>query len=440
MQSIPLERVVVPENRQRREFDQKKMVELKESIKKNGLYQPIVVEESGDSFILRAGERRLRVIRDLTSEGRSIVHGAETIPAGHIPAVRFGSLDALRQLEIEVEENCVRVDFTWQERTRAFAALHALRIAQNPAQTLTATASEIIGKQAEGSQVSAVSEAVVLAKHLDNPEVAKAATPKEALKVVRRIAESTHRAKLAETFDTAKTEHSFLKGDAIELLTTTGEGLFDVILTDPPYGVNADKFGTQSDTGHDYEDSEKYFESFANILAEESYRVAKPRAHAYVFCDSRRFERLALLFQLSGWSVFPSAIIWDKGNNGMLPLPEHGPRRTYESILYAWKGDRPVLSVKRDLIRVMPVKRLLHGAQKPVALYRELLSRSANPGDAVLDPFAGTGTIFVAANMMKLTATGFERTEATYNIGLGRMSTMEIDDGADIDDGIAIEV
>ena len=34
---------------------------------------------------------------------------------------------------------------------------------------------------------------------------------------------------------------------------------------------------------------------------------------------------------------------------------------------------------------------MLHGAQKPVVVYQNLLQRSVRAGDKVLDPFAGTG-------------------------------------------------
>lgn len=51
---------------------------------------------------------------------------------------------------------------------------------------------------------------------------------------------------------------------------------------------------------------------------------------------------------------------------------------------------------------------ILHAAAKPPALYAELLRRSTVPGMKVLDPCAGSGPIFVAANMLNLTADGIE--------------------------------
>jgi hypothetical protein len=95
----------------------------------------------------------------------------------------------------------------------------------------------------------------------------------------------------------------------------------------------------------------------------------------------------------------------------MLPRPDYAPRRTYETIMFASKGEKKVLKVASDTLVIPMVRGLLHGAQKPVALYEDLLSRSASPGDRVADPFCGSGTIFPAANRLRLKATGIELSE-----------------------------
>lgn len=433
---IKPEDIVIPENRFRRDFDEKKLTELRESVLRNGLMHLPTVEKIGDKYTLRSGERRVRVLSGLVKEGRQFnVVGAE-VPRDVVPVALWAELTDLQRLEIEVEENVVRADFTWQERTAALAALHELRKRQNPEQTLTATASEIMGKPAAGDQIAAVSDAIIVAKHLNNPEVAKARSQKDALKVIKRIAEAQHREKIAKNYDVNSSPHKLLKGEAREHIAALSDHSFDVILTDPPYGVGADNFGSMAATGHDYEDSYKYWKEIMAWFPDETDRLAKERAHAYIFCDPRRFDELSTLMVLANWTVFPTPLIWFKGN-GMLPYPYHGPRRTYETILYAWRGDRQVLlEGKSDVISVTPVRNLRHGAQKPVALYQDLLSRSARPGDTVLDCFGGTGPILVAANRMRLVATYIERVVDAYNIALSRMHTVEIDDGGVEQDGL----
>jgi site-specific DNA-methyltransferase (adenine-specific) len=435
MKFVKPEDVIIPDNRFRREFDEKKLTELRDSVLRVGLIQFPTVEQQAGRYVLRSGERRLRVLSALVAEGREFTAAGVSVPERLIPVADWAELTDLQRLEVEVEENVVRTDFTWQERTQALARLHELRKRQNPDQSLTATASEVMGKPAGGEQVMAISNAVLVSKHLANPEVAKAKSQKDALKVIQRLAEAKHREAIAKTYDLTKTPHKVLKGDASDLILGVPNRSIDVIVSDPPYGVGADDFGSMAATGHSYEDSYSYWKELLGWLPDQLDRVAKERAHCYLFCDPRRFDELCTFMVLANWQVFPTPLIWSK-SNGMLPFPEHGPRRTYEAILYAWRGDRKTLLVKTDVIHISSVRDIHHGAQKPVALYQDLLSRSARPGDHILDPFGGTGPILVAANRMRLIATYIERDEHAYNIALSRVGVSEIDDGAVEEDGL----
>ena len=195
-----------------------------------------------------------------------------------------------------------------------------------------------------------------------------------------------------------------------ELLETLEPNTYSVLLTDPPYGIGADSFGEQSGEGHAYSDSFEFFQKFAPVLAAESYRVCTTQAHAYVFCDPRRFADLELAFQLAGWYTWPTPLIWSK-NGGMLPRPEHGPRRAYETILYCIKGDRKVLKVAFGRRTGFAGKGRDARRAEASGLVPRALSRSAYPGDKILDPFCGSGTIFPAANNLRLKATGIELNE-----------------------------
>ena len=94
-------------------------------------------------------------------------------------------------------------------------------------------------------------------------------------------------------------------------------------------------------------------------------------------------------------------------------------------ILFASKGNRKVLKVGPDVVTCPMVSERDHGAQKPVPLYVELLSRSCYPGQTVLDMFSGSGTIFPAANKLKLIATGMEAVQEYFELGLSRMESLE---------------
>lgn len=430
MKVIPDSLLVIPENRQRRDFDQKKLQDLANSIMSKGLLHPPVARFDGENFILVAGERRTRAIRSLHEIDVGVVCNDTFIPAGQLPITLLSDLDPLALREAELEENTIRVDLSWQEQAAAIAELDALRREQaavkGETHTARATASEIVGREAQGSEITKVTEAVVLARHLDDPDVAKAKSQKEALKIVRKKAEAAHREQLAQTFDMTKSDHTAIHGNSFDELSKLPDGTFTVLLTDPPYGINADNFGDMADTTHDYKDTLEYAVECYRQVAIEGFRVCKAQAHLYVFLDPRHWHTVSMEFTLAGWDVWPTPLIWNK-LNGMLPKPEHGPRRTYEFILFASKGGKKVHRVASDVITCPIVTDRDHGAQKPVPLYAELLSRSTLPGEQVLDCFSGSGTIFPAANKLKLIATGIELSKSYYELGLTRLQQNDTD-------------
>jgi len=441
---VALSSLAIPDNRQRRTFTPQAIADLAASIQDKGLFHPIVVRKEGEGYTLVAGERRYRAMLSILECGGQIECNEELAPPDHIPVTLLKELSPLALKEAELEENTRRVDLSWQELATATAELHALRSAQaaegGRAQTFAATAAEILGGEAVdnlGAAPSQVADAVILSRYLADPEVAAAKTQKEAMKVVAKKAQRAKTAQLAEQYEIEKpaSPHTLLEGSTLDLTADLPSDHFQVILTDPPYGIDADKFGEQSDHGHNYSDSEQYFNELAQHIAKEGFRIAAPKAHAYVFCDPRRFAFLQRCFEEAGWYVWPIPLIWAK-TTGMLPRPEHAPRRMYEAILYAIKGNKPVLQVKGDVIFVPSVRGLTHGAQKPVDLYCDLLSRSASPGDRVIDFFAGSGTIFPAASRMKCYATGIELD--TDNANLCRVRMSEPEDAGDSLDNLSL--
>lgn len=62
---IDIQKINVNPDQPRVMFDEEKIQELKASIEKNGLIQPLIVEKKGDAFQLIAGERRLRALKEL---------------------------------------------------------------------------------------------------------------------------------------------------------------------------------------------------------------------------------------------------------------------------------------------------------------------------------------------------------------------------------------
>lgn len=426
-QVIEISQIAVPENRQRKTFSESKKTELIDSIKLIGLLHAVVLRSDGRTLL--AGHRRLIAISELAAGGITIKHNGTIIPLGSIPFVTTDQLDPLALEEAELQENICREDLTWQDKSTTIARLHALRLARNPTQTLKQTAEEIADKELPngGSLVAEVSDAVLIMHHLDDDEVRNAASAKEAKQIITRKLEREFREALAKTLgpEAFRTGHNLIKGDCVEVIKTMPDGKFDCIVTDPPYGIDADDFGTQSQVGHQYTDDVAEMYNLHTVLAPELFRVMKDDSHLYLFCDLERFPKLKLIYQYHGFTVWRTPLIWDKSPTGMLPSPEYGPRRCYEAILYATKGKRPVTAIYGDVLRHPAVAVREHAAQKPVEVYIDLLRRSCEPGASVLDCFCGSGVIFSAAQRLRLIATGIEKDAASYTIAAQTLNSID---------------
>ena len=430
MKLLPISEISVPDTRQRRVFDPQKLLALTESIRAHGLMHPVVVRDDGT---LVAGERRLRAIRDIHALGGVFRCAGETVPPGKVPTVTLGELSPIAALEAELEENVQRADLTWQERATAVARIFEVRqeiagLSGSAPPTPADLAEEIRGSR-EGSAGEHTRKELILARHLDNPEVAKATSVRDAYKALVRQETGRKNALLAEQYGrdfTAET-HTLRCGSCYDLAKDLPAESFDVILTDPPYGMGADEFGDaggRAAGAHGYEDDSDAVLKAMAFLSGQGFVLAAPQAHLYAFCDIDWFDSWKHQLEAGGWWVHRTPLVWHKPNGSRMPWPEHGPQRKYEVIVYAVKGKRPVVRVAGDVISIPTDENLGHGAQKPVALFRELLSRSVRPGDSVLDPFCGTGPVFPAAHELKCRATGLEIDPAAYGIALTRIKEL----------------
>ena len=92
----------------RTSFDQKKLEELAESIKKHGVIQPVLVRKEGKSFELIAGERRFRA--------------AKLAKLKKIPVV-VSNISDVQSLEIAILENIQREDLNPLEVAKGYQRL-----------------------------------------------------------------------------------------------------------------------------------------------------------------------------------------------------------------------------------------------------------------------------------------------------------------------------
>lgn len=436
MNLIAISSILIAENRQRRHFDLAKIHELSESIQSIGLLSPIVLREDAGTFTLVAGERRLRAIKNIYDLMGSFRFDGEPIPPGLVPYITLGTLDPLEREIAELEENIRRENITWQEEAMATFRITEIRTSQAIAKGEKPPTTLEIALEVKNPAIQPVyAQQVVrreniVAKHLERPEIAKAKSLKDAMKILLLEEQAEKHRMLAETvgvtFSTAS--HRLYRDDAVSWLEKCPDEQFDVIITDPPYGMNANDFrdgGGTATAGHIYSDDENTFLRCICALRTHLRRVARPAAHLYLFCDISKYAFLCDEMTAGGWKVHRTPFIWHKPNGNRIPWPFNGPQRKWEMLLYAIKGDRPCVQGASDVITCPSDENLGNSAQKPVAIYTELLRRSVKPGDRVLDCFGGTGPILEAAHAVKCIATYVEKDSTSYGIALARLSRMK---------------
>ena len=105
---VPIEKIFRDENQPRKEFDPEKINELAQSIKKNGLIQPLILTKRNyDTYTLVAGERRWRAAQSAD---------LKILPSLLLP-------EDLDKDEISLIENIQREDLKISEEAQAYQRL-----------------------------------------------------------------------------------------------------------------------------------------------------------------------------------------------------------------------------------------------------------------------------------------------------------------------------
>lgn len=230
-----------------------------------------------------------------------------------------------------------------------------------------------------------------------------------------------------------------IHGDALDVLRGLPDASVDAIITDPPYGTTACAW----DTVVPFEPMWALFK-----------RIAKPNA-AIVMTASQPFTSALVM---SNPRMFRHAWVWEK------PMPTghlnayRAPMKAHEDVVVfgaagveyypVFVAGTPYRATSgaaggyvrdkttgghttvntgtrhpRTIIRVTNEVGL-HPTQKPVALMEYLIRTYTQPGDLVLDPFAGSGTTLVAARNLQRRYIGVELQAEYVETARKRLSEM----------------
>ncbi len=218
----------------------------------------------------------------------------------------------------------------------------------------------------------------------------------------------------------------------------------DLSFLDPPF--NQDKAYNE---WNDNLPSERYWEWMREVCA-KIYALTSDGGAIYFMQREKNAEFVLQCLRDSGWT-FQNLIVWKKKTSAVPGTKRFG--KHYQIIGFATKGKTPRVFNRLRIDPPLPsdykyvrengmfvtdvwddIRELtsgyfagdealrdedgnrLHKQQTPIQLLLRIILSSTNPGDVVLDPFAGSGTTLVVSEQLGRKSVGIELD--SFNIGI----------------------
>ncbi len=368
-----------PYARNARHHSRKQVKAIAASVREFGFTNPILVDEGGEII---AGHGRLEAAQHL---------GLTTVPI-----IRISGLSGVQKKALRLADNKLALDSVWN-----------LKLLSAELADLATTDFDLTLTGFETIEVDKLTTPSLCLRELDDPLPEPPAVP------VSRDGDVW-----------ALRDHILAVGDARDAAVhrkMLGSKLADMVITDPPYNVPID--GHVSGKGrirHDEfrmasgEMSPSEFRSFLTTTLSLARDVSRDGSLHYVFVDWRMIGLLTAIGE-ELFSMLMNIAVWAKPNGGMGSFyrSQHemvaifkygtaphvnniqlGRMGRHRSNIWQYPGASGFSKTrKQDLSD--------HPTVKPVALVADAIRDATKPGDLVLDPFGGSGTTLIAAEVTK---------------------------------------
>jgi site-specific DNA-methyltransferase (adenine-specific) len=183
--------------------------------------------------------------------------------------------------------------------------------------------------------------------------------------------------------------------DCLEMMRGMEDNAFDLAIVDPPYGIDVAK------------SSQIGYKGF-NVFTPKKWDAQTPDEQ--YFTELSRVSVNQIIWGGNYFNLPPSRcfLIWDKG--------EGFYGRSYAECELAWTSmDANVRKFKHDPLANGDYHGKIHPTQKPVALYKWLLTNYTKQGDRILDTHLGSGSSRIAAYDLGFDFTGYELDTDYFN-------------------------
>ena len=187
--------------------------------------------------------------------------------------------------------------------------------------------------------------------------------------------------------------------DCMEAMKQMSDNEFDLAIVDPPYGIKRDghrgdpNFGWKKHTFKGWDNARPKSKYFTEL-----FRVSKNQ----IIWGANYFT--SYIPPSKGW------VYWDKGQKLTMSDGE----------LAFTSFDRALRSITINRVEIL-TDISIHPTQKPVKLYKWLLTNYAKEGDKILDTHLGSGSIAIACWDLKFDLTGYEIDKEYYDNAIERI-------------------
>ena len=203
-------------------------------------------------------------------------------------------------------------------------------------------------------------------------------------------------------------------GDAKDVLPLIPTATANVVVTDPPYGVEWQS--NRRIEKHAKIANDENLSWTGNVF-EEAFRILLPDSLMCSFYGWPDVEIFMAAWKAAGF-VPKSHLVWVKSNIGLGWFTRNQHEVAY--LLSKGNPEKPERAIS-DVIYADGTGNKLHPTQKPVELMTSILRPFCPINGIVLDPFMGSGTTLRAAKDLGLKAIGIELEEKYCEIAARRL-------------------
>jgi len=200
-------------------------------------------------------------------------------------------------------------------------------------------------------------------------------------------------------------------GDCRDILPHLPSSSVDIIITDPPYGLDYQSHWPVEKKPRIINDNQSSLNSLIDDIMPEFIRILKENSEVYWFSRGGGEKSIIATTWLKFEEFKPvikvkNLLIWDKEYVGL----GWDWRYQYETIFQLVKG-KGIKNLDPCASNVIKARKIIpqaddHPTPKSVDIIYEILKRKQ--GDVVLDPFLGSGATLVACRMLHRRGIGIE--------------------------------